>query len=70
MKNSHITKLCTTFNNSFVLEHLLQEFEVKVVDRINDIVGVTVLVDCTQKLIKELQNEFKVASNHPLIIID
>jgi hypothetical protein len=70
MKTNNLKKVCTTFNNSFVLEQLLQEFGVTVIERIDNVTGITVIVDTTLKLIKEVQNEFKCQCNHPLILID
>lgn len=70
MKNNNLKKICTTFNNSFVLEQLLQEYSIHVIERIDNIVGVTVVVEATNKLIKDLQYEFQNECNHPLILID
>jgi len=70
MKKQNLKRICTTFNNTFVLEQLLQEFSVNVIERVDTILGITVTIEVTGKLMKDLKYEFQNECNHPLIILE
>lgn len=65
MKN--LIKLCTTINNSFVLEQMLQEYEVNVIEREDNNLGSFAYID-PKTDVEELQHEFFNQTNHTLII--
>lgn len=65
MKN--LIKLCTTINNSFVLEQMLQEYEVNVIEREDSNLGSFAYVSSDTN-VEELEVEFFNQTNHNLIV--